>query len=832
MSERPRPIRVTDPVAITVDGRQVTVQRGDLLIDACERHGVYIPRFCYHPRMSPVGMCRMCLVEVDTGRGPALLPSCMVNVTPDMVVSTDSPAVAKAQDGVLEFLLANHPLDCPVCDKGGECPLQDQTMAYGPGESRFVEEKRHYEKPIPISETVFLDRERCILCDRCTRFASEVADDPLIHFIDRGAGTQVNTFPGRPFSSYFSGNTVQICPVGALTAKPYRFRARPWDLEEVESTCTTCSVGCRIAVQSSRNRVLRYLGVDVDPVNWSWLCDRGRFGFEAVNSDDRLGEPLVRGEGGGLAPARWSTALDAAARALRDTLDRSGPGAVAVLGGARLTNESAYAWAKLAKGIIGTDHVDAQLGDGLPAEVFDLPGATIDDVCRPGGTVVYLGPDPKEELPVLFLRLKHAAERDGARIVELTPTGTGLSPYAAASLRPRPGELGAAVRALLDGDVPDDGVAGVPAEALRAAARLVAEAGADLRVVVGRANLAESPAVVMDAARAVHAAVPGARFLPVLRRGNVRGAVEAGLAPGRLPGRGRLGADDGAWSTVWPALPGSPGLDALGVLAAAAEGRIETLVLLGADPLVDVPDAALARRGLEGARTVIALDQFRTASVEHADVVLPVAGFAECDGTTTNLEGRVSVLHAKVTPPGTARTDWMIAAELAARLGVDLGVQASARELWDELCAHAPVLAPAAGAVLDDPAHADGVLVDLDGGDLGPAEPVPAPSADAYALRLVVNRVLYDRGELLSHCPSSLPLVAEPSIGLAPADAERLGVGDGDRVTLTSRAGFVTAPARVDDRVARGTALMHHTLGAGPLLSAAGTVVEVRVEVA
>ncbi|MFN7150766.1 MAG: 2Fe-2S iron-sulfur cluster-binding protein, partial [Microthrixaceae bacterium] len=336
MSEKPRSVTITSPVTITVDGREVTAQNGELLIDACERNDAYIPRFCYHPRMNPVGMCRMCLVEVDTGRGPALQPSCMIPVADGMVVDTTNDKVAKAQDGILEFLLANHPLDCPVCDKGGECPLQDQTMAYGPGESRWVEEKRHYEKPIAISETVYLDRERCILCDRCTRFADEVAGDPLIHFIDRGSNTEVATFPDEPFASYFSGNTVQICPVGALTAKPYRFRARPWDLDEVESTCTDCAVGCRITVQSSRNKVLRYQGVDSDPVNWSWLCDKGRFGFEAVNSDGRLGEPHLRGSDGTLAPARWSDAMNAATAAL----SAADPSSIAVLGGARLTNES------------------------------------------------------------------------------------------------------------------------------------------------------------------------------------------------------------------------------------------------------------------------------------------------------------------------------------------------------------------------------------------------------------------------------------------------------------------------------------------------------------
>src|SRR5947208_2503210 len=287
---------VKDTVTVTVDGRTFEARPGELVIAAAERHGVYIPRFCWHPRMAPVGMCRMCLVEIDGVRG--LPPACTTPVAEGMVVHTTTPGVKKAEDGVLEFLLVNHPLDCPVCDKGGECPLQDQTMSYGPGESRFVEEKRHYEKPIPISDLVTLDRERCILCDRCTRFAKDVAGDTLIHFLDRGNQTQVNTFPDHPFASYFSGNTVQICPVGALTATPYRFRARPWDLEQTESTCTSCSVGCRVVIDSSRNEVLRYNGVDIDPVNWGWMCDKGRFDFESVQHPERLASPMVRARAG------------------------------------------------------------------------------------------------------------------------------------------------------------------------------------------------------------------------------------------------------------------------------------------------------------------------------------------------------------------------------------------------------------------------------------------------------------------------------------------------------------------------------------------------------
>ena len=304
-------------VTVTLNGKEVDAPEGENLNEACSNAGVDIQHFCYHTRMNPVGMCRMCIVEVDTGRGPALQPSCMLNVSDGMNVDTESDVTKKAQDGILEFLLLNHPLDCPVCDKGGECPLQDQTIAYGPGETRFVEEKRHFEKPIPINDNVYLDRERCILCDRCTRFADEVVGDPLIHFIDRGNETQVNTFPEDPFSSYFSGNVVQICPVGALTAKPYRFKARPWDLEEIESTYPN-PLGDRIVIQSSRDEVLRFQGLDSNTVNWGWLTDKDRFSFQAFQSEYRIQEPLVRGSGlnkpdksaQGLVASSWNITLD------------------------------------------------------------------------------------------------------------------------------------------------------------------------------------------------------------------------------------------------------------------------------------------------------------------------------------------------------------------------------------------------------------------------------------------------------------------------------------------------------------------------------------------
>ncbi len=793
-------------VSFTLDGRPATAEKGEMLIAAAERAGTYIPRFCYHPRMKPVGMCRMCLVEVSGPRGATLQPSCFIAVTDGMDVVTTSDKVKKAQDGVLEFLLVNHPLDCPVCDKGGECPLQDQTLAYGPGESRFVEEKRHFEKPVPISDLVLIDRERCIQCARCTRFAEEVAGEAQIDFAGRGERVEVATFPGEPFSSYFSGNTVQICPVGALTATPYRFTARPWDVDQVESTCTGCAVGCRVAVQSSANRLTRLLGLDSEPINHSWLCDKGRFAFESVNGDEigagppappavadpavdvvaataaqveslpvsrgqfageakevagrtrRLTEPMVRKDGE-LVPVSWGEALTAAADGLTAAKTAGGAGAVALLGGARSTNEGAYAWAKLAKGIVGTDSVDAQLGDGLPADlVLSLPRATIDQACA-ARTVVLLTGDVREELPVLFLRLREAAVDGGVSLVELTSTPTALTPYAAVSLTTRPGDAPELVRALTGstagGSAPShpEGPAWSPDD-LDRVRELLGTAGAGggaagdegaggdgVVVVLGRPSLAEHESVVADAARVLASALPQARFLPALRRGNVNGALDMGLAPGLLPGRVSLAAGADWFAGAWGAVPESAGLDAAGILASLAgdaagrstgdaagrstgdaaggsagdggvAGRVRALVLLGADPLGDFPDHDLATRGLAAAEFVVAVTGHASATVDHADVVLPTAVEHERPGTVTNIEGRVTRLGQKLVPPGLAWPDWMIATELASALGADLGV-GSLGDLWSEIESVAPAYAGLTLAVLDSSGAHDGVLAPL-----------------------------------------------------------------------------------------------------------------------
>jgi NADH-quinone oxidoreductase subunit G len=935
-----------DQVTINLDGRAVTAKPGELLIAAAERAGTYIPRFCYHPRMEPVGMCRMCLVEVDGPRGATLQPACFISVAEGMGVTTTSEKVKKAQDGVLEFLLANHPLDCPICDKGGECPLQDQTLAYGPGESRFIEEKRHFEKPIPISDLVLLDRERCIQCARCTRFAAEVAGEAQIDFAGRGENVEVATFPTEPFSSYFSGNTVQICPVGALTATPYRFTARPWDLDQVESTCTTCAVGCRVAVQSSSNRLTRLLGIDSDPVNHGWLCDKGRFAYESVNGDEvdasprqaaladeavdvapatapqvvslgvtrgqfqgeahetgrfehgRLVEPQIR-KNGELVAVSWGEALAAAATGLQGAQHAHGPGSVAVIGGARLTNESAYAWAKLAKGVLGTDSVDAQLGDGLPAElVLGLPRATIDAACA-APLLITLAGDLREELPVLFLRLREAV-LGATTLIELTPAPTALTALSTASLGIRPGDAPVVARALCGDDAAVTALGTHPEgsslteEVLATARKALAEhpEGEGVVVVLGRPSYAESGELVAEAARVLAEALPKATFLPALRRGNIFGALDMGLAPGLLPGRVGLESGREWFQAAWGAVPTTTGLDTAAILSSmAGEGggtgeRVTSLILLGADPLSDFPDRAVAEKALSAGHFIIAVTGHPSESVDgYANVVLPCAVAHERPGTTTNIEGRVTRLGPKLTAPGFAWPDWMIAAELAGALGKDLGVT-SANDLADELHVTAPAYFGLTQAVLHSSAAHDGVLLPIVAGashapDVVPIDPIALPGVESverqgapprsgaaggggsvhariaalgappallsglpatapeathvppahnYALRLVATRRLYDAGSSVTGSPSLTPLVPALVARANPYDLDRLGAQTGDRVRVRSDRGALVLPAEADGGVPRGAVAIDFNVPAGPDVpgNAAATLIDSR----
>ena len=772
---------MSEMVKVTIDGKEVEVPAGELIIKAAQDHGTYIPRFCWHPRMEPVGMCRMCLVEVETPRGKGLVTSCTQRCTEGTIVDTKSDVVKKAQEGVLEFLLINHPLDCPVCDRGGECPLQDQTLSHGPGESRFVEEKRHFEKPIAISDLVLLDRERCILCARCTRFCDEISGDPLIEFLDRGTYTQINTFPDEPFASYFSGNTVQLCPVGALTATPYRFRARPWDLEAVESTCTGCSVGCRVSVQASHNEVLRLLGVDVEATNQGWLCDRGRFGFEYLRSPARLSAPLVRNGDGELVESSWAEALDAAAAGLRRVIDASGPGAVAGIGGARSTNEEAHGFATLLRDIIGTPHLDAAVGEA--PDPLLLTGAAnrgvIGDL-ETARTILVWGPDLKEDLPVLYLRVRRAAMELGATLIVAHPAPTGLDHCADHVLRYRPGD-GAGLLARLTGG--DEELA--PVRAALAEGPVVA--------IVGRTGMTEEPDLA-NAVAAFAAELPDARVLPVAHRGNLFGAIDMGMSPVTGPGRVALDA-------------ASRGRDTTGILEALDSGEIGALLLLGADPAADHPSSAKARVAVDKASFVVSFDLFVTESNRGADVIFPVDAFAEVEGTVTNLEGRVQKVNRLVPGVGQSRPAVEAIADLASRLGGSIPGTAAA--LADRIRETVPGYNEVSWATLGWGPGRDGVVVSA-------SSPAPDASVDGSApdgMALHLGRVLYGDGTMIAAGPSLAKLVPAPTARLHPEDADRLGVADGASVTVTGDGGEAELPVSIDPGLLPGTVAVSANLG-------------------
>ena len=778
-------------VHITIDGEEVETRAGELLIKAAEDSGTYIPRFCWHPRMNPVGMCRMCLVEIETPRGRLLVPSCMQPVNDGMVAHTESEAARKAQEGVLEFLLLNHPLDCPVCDKGGECPLQDQTMSYGPGESRFVEEKRHFAKPIPISDLVLLDRERCILCARCTRFSDDISGDPLIEFHDRGNHTQVLTFPDEPFNSYFSGNTVQICPVGALTAVPYRFRARPWDLHIAESTGVIHTEGSRLSVHASQNRVLRLLGVDNDATNQGWLSDKERFGFEFIGSPDRLRTPLIR-EGSGFREAGWGEALDLVADRLRSVIADQGGAGVAALGGARGTNEDAYALSKFMRVTVGSNNLDAQLGDGLAAMFLaGLAGRGRIDDLESARTILLWGPDLKETHPILYLRVRRAAQELGAILIVIHPRGTGLDDRATHKITYRPGTGPDVLERLKAGE-----------GELRAAREALDEG--PLVALVGRPGLTEDPRLAESVA--AFARRQGATLLPLVHRGNTFGALDMGVAPDLLPGRVSTVADGGATELVsaWGRLPIESGLDALGIAAAAADGEIGCLILYGSDPVRDLVgfDGGAA---LSGARFVVAIDLFLTDSSRRADVVLPALGFAEKMGTVTNLEGRVQKVNRLVPGPGQARADWSILDDLATRMGSPISL-VSEKHISDEIARLAPAYSGISWDYLEWEAR-EGAVIPLEGA-VQPLRYEPRARdlrREVIPYPLHLARTLYDDGVLLRHSPSLSDQAPGAAAYVTPALAASLGVADGDDIPIPIGSRTVMLPVRMDRSLHEGT---------------------------
>ncbi len=799
-------------ITFTIDGREVTAPENAMLVDAAKYGDVEIPVFCYEPKLGqPVGACRMCLVEIEGI--PKLQTGCSTPVKDGMVVHTQTDRVHTAQRAVVEFLLINHPLDCPVCDKGGECPLQDITYGWGPGTSRFIEPKRHFRKPLELSPLIAIDRERCILCYRCVRFSQEISEDYQLVLSERGAHSYVSTFDGHPYVAPFSGNIVELCPVGALTSTAYRFRARPWDIEGAGTICTYCPAQCNVELTVRDDRVMRVLARDHDEVDDGWLCDKGRFAYQSMHVDERITQPLVR-EGTRLMPASWDKALDAAAKALQ----RAG-GKAAALAGGDTTNEEAFLLARLLREGLGSRHLA-----GSPAR--ELSAATSRALADPAlqatvpdlefaHAVLVLDCDPVDDAPILDLRLRKGVRRHGMRLAVAGARPSALDPNAEAILRFAPG-TGEALLIGLDAALAgDDGnlggaatAAGSNAASVRELAQFLSGAGADVVILYGERLLTgprgeeAAQALLNVAARLGLRGRAGAGLLELPSTTNGRGIREAGFAPGHGAGYADLDGDK----------PSAPG-----IAAGLADGSLSVAYLLHADPIRTGADRAAWEAALGAAQTVIAHASSLTDTVnEHADVVFPAEAYAEKEGTITHPDGRVQRLRPAIGRPGAldqgVRAGWHVLAEVARRAGHD----------------HRVLAGPMASAQLFDAVpFYKGLTLDAIGGrgirwpaseaaDALPAgawEPValgvpPSPATtDADALRLGTWRPLW-AAEEVDLAPVLRFMRPRQTVELSPVDADRIGVTEGDQVEVGANGTRVRGTVRLRASVPGGSVFL------------------------
>ena len=744
---------VVDMITVVVDGFEVSVPKGTLVIRAAEQLGIQIPRFCDHPLLEPVGACRQCLVDIEiNGRAfPKPQASCTIPVEPGMIVKTQltSPVAEKAQRGVMELLLINHPLDCPVCDKGGECPLQNQAMSNGQGETRFEGVKRTFQKPINISSQVLLDRERCVLCARCTRFSEQIASDPFITLNERGALQQVGIYENKPFESYFSGNTVQICPVGALTGAAYRFRARPFDLVSTPSACEHCASGCDMRTDVRRGKTLRRLAGDDATVNEEWNCDKGRWAFKYVTSVDRLTTPLVRNSAGELVAASWPEALAAAAKGLKASK-------AAVLVGGRATYEDAYGYSKFARIALGTNDIDfrSRLSSNEEREFLAarVVGSTTTyvDIDR-ADHVLLVGFEPEEESPIVFLRINKQVRKRALKVTAIaTKLSIGVEKLKGEFVKVAPGAEAAAIAS----------------QSLSAkSVILVGErAGESAGVLSAVAALADSTS---------------AKIAWIPRRAGERGALEAGAIGNLLPG-GRPVTDAAArvdigalWGT--DSLPSAEGKSAQEIYAAVNAGEIGALLVGGVDPL-DGDNSQGALAALDKA-FVVSLEIASSAVTQRADVVLPVAAITEKSGSFLNWEGRPRAFDTAVQD-SLNRSDLRILSMIAEEMGATVN------------------LATVTSAVKEIASLGkwDGARVSM---SKVSASAQPAVSGDQFIL--TSWRRLLDLGTL-QQGEENLAGTARATVAvISPKRAGALGVVDGDKLKISTSLGSVTLNALVED---------------------------------
>jgi NADH-quinone oxidoreductase subunit G len=853
-------------VTLTIDGREVTAVEGEMLHDAARKGDVEIPYFCYEPKLGdPVGACRMCLVEIEGI--PKLQTSCSTPVRDGMVVHTRTEQVKHAQSAVVEFLLVNHPLDCPVCDKGGECPLQDITMGWGPGKSRVIDEKRHFQKPIELSPLVAIDRERCILCYRCVRFSQEVSEDDQLQLLERGDRTFVGTFDDRPYVAPFHGNITDICPVGALTNYTYRFRARPWDVEEAGSVCTICPSQCNVSFTVRDEKVKRVITRENAEVDDGWICDRGRYGFEMFDAAERIVGPRLKGGGA----VRWEQAIEAAASGLRAAAGStsaagaasgpagagaaSGPegdggtgsgrtggrGAAAALVG-DASNEEGYLVQRLLREALGSSDVDSRpsRGPGREAIVRLSQPALSAKVCHidDADVILVLGTDPLHDSPILDLRVRKAIRRNGARLAVATERPTALDGGAEAIARYAPGSATHFLSELavaLGSEV--ENVASPLAETLRGEGQGT-EDGRSPKVVVlwGERVARDGAAELLALADALDlAGTDGAGLLEIPDTANARGLREAGCLPDAGPG---LSETQSASSVAAAAPPAGRSTEE--IRAALQSGELKSLILFGVDPLRDFPDTEAWEAALTAADFVVSFSMFETATTAKADVVFPLETHAEKDGTVTHPDGRLQRVRPSAGRPGDIRPNHQVLAELSAALGHDTGIDSQPSAFtaltqavpfyagitdadiagrgirWQDTEAATAVPAPGGAAGSDSPDATQRGAVEIsesEGGASrrvsGESDPAAHPSSDGGSPKLALGtyRDLW-AGPITELNPPLKFLAPVQRVEVSAADAERLSLKHGDEVRVGQNGSSVTARVAIRERQEDGVCFL------------------------
>jgi NADH-quinone oxidoreductase subunit G len=832
-------------VTLIIDGREVAATEGEMLHDAAKRGDVEIPVFCYEPKLGePVGACRMCLVEVEGI--PKLQTSCSTPVRDGMVVHTRTEQVKEAQSAVVEFLLVNHPLDCPVCDKGGECPLQDIAMGWGPGRSRMIDDKRHFEKPIELSPLVAIDRERCILCYRCVRFSQEVAEDEQLQLLERGDRTFVGTFDDRPYIAPFHGNITDLCPVGALTSYTYRFRARPWDIEQAGSVCTLCPSQCNVSFTVRDEQVKRVIARDNPDVDDGWLCDRGRYGFEMFDAEERVAAP--RGRAGAL---DWPEAIAKAAAGLK----AGGAASAAIVGDA--SNEEGHLVQRIVREALGSPNVDSRVSRGpgrealvrlaqpeLSARVRDIDDA---------GAVLVVGTDPLHSSPILDLRIRKGMRRNGVRLAVATDRPTPLDGGAEAATRYVPGEATSFLADLADA-LRDEATAAGPAsehsapearsEGGPAAVADVLCAAESVVIVWGERIGREHGAVqaLLDVATALElAGKDGSGLIEVPELANARGLREAGCLPDAGPGLTRPALSPSTGSNA-----GLVGKGTEEIRDALISGEIKSLLLFGVDPLRDFPDTDAWKSALAAADHIVTFSTFENATTAMSDVVFPLETHAEKDGTVTHPDGRLQRVRPSAGRPGDIRPNWGILAELSLALGQDTGIS-SQPSAFAALAEAAPIYSGLTDAEIggrgirwqDRPAASlrpTAENASEPGGPAGPDSPdtqrdsASAESGPAGSIALGTYRDLW-AGPITELNPPLRFLAPQQRVEMSVADAERLGLKAGDAVKVGQNGSSVLAKVDIKERIAEGVCFMVEGTvegNANALLN--GSPVEVSIE--